>query len=87
MPRREAKNSVPLFDLRNHSAVFLGLARVHFSVVDRAYLETYRIGRDARCADFPDPQVILFDSSHVFGNDGAHGLPTRHPLGIRPDVQ
>src|SRR5690349_15937556 len=87
MPRSEAKNFVPLLNLRNHSTVFIGLARVYFGVVDRAYLEADRIGRDARCADFADPQVILFNPSHVFGNDSADGLSPRHSSGARPNVQ
>lgn len=87
MPRSEAKNSVPLSDLRNYSAVFIGLARVHFGVVDRAYLEADRIGRDTRRADFADRQVILFDPSHIFGNDSAHGLSSRHSSGTGPNVQ
>lgn len=86
MPRSEAKNSVPLLDLRNHSAVFIGLARVYFGVVDRPYLEADRIGRDARRADFADRQVILFDPSHVFGNDSAHGFSPRNSSGTRANV-
>src|SRR5215471_19499877 len=54
MPQGEAQNSIPLLDFRSHSAVFFGLARIHFRAVDWAHLETDRIGRDARSPNATD---------------------------------